>query len=128
VPNTAVESKTKVPRAVVSVVHWSGKPIGFVIPARWIMPGRLVALFQSVVLLLPGIVAAQVRTPETPPKVPATPAGETPRQQLIQTFEQRSPAVGSPLPELSLLDANGAKFPMSALRGHYSVLVFGCLT
>lgn len=35
---------------------------------------------------------------------------------------------GSPLPEVQLSDANGKAFSLKELQGHYSVLVFGCLT
>ena len=35
---------------------------------------------------------------------------------------------GSPLPEVQLYDANGKAFSLKELQGHYSVLVFGCLT
>ena len=38
------------------------------------------------------------------------------------------PAVGSVLPDVTVYDEDGKEFSTKALRGHYSVLVFGCLT
>ena len=36
--------------------------------------------------------------------------------------------VGSMLPNATLYDADGEKFELGSLRGHYAVIVFGCLT
>jgi len=36
--------------------------------------------------------------------------------------------IGSPLPEVTIVDAEGKKFETASLKGAYSVLVFGCLT
>ena len=36
--------------------------------------------------------------------------------------------IGSPLPDISIFDADGNAFEMSSLRGKHTVLVFGCLT
>ena len=38
------------------------------------------------------------------------------------------PEVGSMLPDVSVFDDDGNAFSTKSLRGHYSVLVFGCLT
>ena len=38
------------------------------------------------------------------------------------------PKVGTTLPEVAVFDEQGREFSTRALRGHYSVLVFGCLT
>lgn len=38
------------------------------------------------------------------------------------------PAVGTPLPEVTVFDHQGNRFSTEQLRDHYSVLVFGCLT
>lgn len=38
------------------------------------------------------------------------------------------PAVGAALPEVTLRDDRGEEFSTAKLRGHYTVLVFGCLT
>ena len=40
----------------------------------------------------------------------------------------RVPKVGTQLPGVQLFDDQGKPFKLSSLRGHYSVLVFGCLT
>jgi cytochrome oxidase Cu insertion factor (SCO1/SenC/PrrC family) len=39
-----------------------------------------------------------------------------------------SPAVGEPFPDLTVYTADGKEFKTSSLRGHYTVLAFGCLT
>lgn len=36
--------------------------------------------------------------------------------------------IRDPLPEATGYDANGNEFHLTSLRGHYSVIVFGCLT
>ena len=43
-------------------------------------------------------------------------------------FEQRSPDVGQPLPDLTVFAADGKKVSLRSLRGSHTVLVFGCLT
>ena len=42
--------------------------------------------------------------------------------------EHRLPEVGAPLPDVVVFDEHGNEFSTRRLRGHYSVLVFGCLT
>lgn len=39
-----------------------------------------------------------------------------------------APKIGDSLPEVSAFDADGKEFNLSSLKGHYTVLVFGCLT
>jgi cytochrome oxidase Cu insertion factor (SCO1/SenC/PrrC family) len=41
---------------------------------------------------------------------------------------KQSPTVGDPLPDLTVYTADGKEFKTSSLRGHYTVLDFGCLT
>ena len=36
--------------------------------------------------------------------------------------------VGSPMPEVTVVDEQGAPFHTASLKGKYSVVVFGCLT
>lgn len=36
--------------------------------------------------------------------------------------------IGDSLPNLTAYDADGNPFKLSRLKGHYSVIVFGCLT
>lgn len=38
------------------------------------------------------------------------------------------PVVGDPLPELTVYTPDGKEFKTAGLRGHYTVLTFGCLT
>jgi len=38
------------------------------------------------------------------------------------------PVVGDPLPELTVYTPDGKEFKTAELRGHYTVLTFGCLT
>lgn len=58
---------------------------------------------------------------------PEKKAAPSPREQVDRRFAS-GPAVGDPLPDVSVYDADGKPFETSQLRGHYSVLVFGCLT
>jgi len=53
---------------------------------------------------------------------------ETPRDRVVRIFDEVSPALGEPLPDVTIYDARGAQFALRDLRGHYSVLLFGCLT
>ena len=41
---------------------------------------------------------------------------------------QQEPRLGWKLKNVSAFDSDGKEFQLSALRGKYSVLVFGCLT
>ncbi len=52
-------------------------------------------------------------------------------QNLIEReaeFLTTRPLVGEPLPDVAIYTAEGAPFKTSSLRGHYTVLTFGCLT
>jgi cytochrome oxidase Cu insertion factor (SCO1/SenC/PrrC family) len=42
-------------------------------------------------------------------------------------FIKKSPTIGEPLPDLTVYTADGKEFKTSSLRGHYTVLDFGCL-
>ncbi len=50
------------------------------------------------------------------------------RRAAEHDFQNRSPRVGDPVPNLTAYDAQGKPFPLSKLKGSYTVLVFGCLT
>ena len=52
----------------------------------------------------------------------------SPRERLAKMFERSSPPLNSPLPDITVFDADGHPFELSTLEGHYSVIVFGCLT
>lgn len=43
-------------------------------------------------------------------------------------FVKEKPTLGDPLPDLTVYDPDGKEFKLSSLRGHYTVLTFGCLT
>ena len=50
------------------------------------------------------------------------------RQAMQQRFDRAAPEVGAAFPDLRAYDAQGKEFSFNTLRGHYTVLVFGCLT
>ena len=64
-----------------------------------------------VVALLPAVVFAQQR-----------------KKASEEDFVKEKPAVGDPFPDLVVYDPSGKEVKTSGLRGHYSVLTFGCLT
>jgi len=43
-------------------------------------------------------------------------------------FVKEKPAVGDTIPDLTVYDPSGKEVKTSDLRGHYTVLTFGCLT
>jgi len=43
-------------------------------------------------------------------------------------FVKKSPSIGEPLPSLTVFTGDGKEFKTESLRGHYTVLAFGCLT
>jgi hypothetical protein len=45
-----------------------------------------------------------------------------------EEFLKTRPLVGDPLPDVMVYRADGQPLRTSDLRGHYSVLTFGCLT
>ena len=48
---------------------------------------------------------------------------------LQERFEAAAPDVGQPVPDISVYSASGEKVRFRDLvEGHYSVVVFGCLT
>ena len=55
------------------------------------------------------------------------PAG-SPQRALEGTFSRTAPEPGDPLPDITLLDAEGRPFHLRSLKENYTVLVFGCLT
>lgn len=57
----------------------------------------------------------------------ATPAGDPPRAGSGQ-FERKAPRPGTPLPDVTLYDAEGRPVRLTDLGGQYMVLIFGCLT
>lgn len=45
-----------------------------------------------------------------------------------EDFVKEKPAVGDPFPDLVVYDPDGKEVKTASLRGHYTVLTFGCLT
>ena len=45
-----------------------------------------------------------------------------------EDFVQEKPRIGDLLPALSVYTPDGKEFKTTDLRGHYTVLTFGCLT
>ena len=43
-------------------------------------------------------------------------------------FEQNAPQIGATVPDLTVYDADGKEFRLHTIKGHYTVLVLGCLT
>jgi cytochrome oxidase Cu insertion factor (SCO1/SenC/PrrC family) len=41
---------------------------------------------------------------------------------------KQSPTIGEAFPDLTVYTADGKEFKTSSLRGHYTVIDFGCLT
>jgi len=44
------------------------------------------------------------------------------------TLERAGLKVGQQMPDVTVYDENGEKFPLSRAKGKHAVLVFGCLT
>lgn len=45
-----------------------------------------------------------------------------------EDFVKEKPAVGEKLPDVTVYAPDGKEVKTSSLRGHYTVLTFGCLT
>jgi cytochrome oxidase Cu insertion factor (SCO1/SenC/PrrC family) len=45
-----------------------------------------------------------------------------------EDFAKAKPAVGETIPDVTVYDPSGKEVKTSALRGHYTVLTFCCLT
>jgi cytochrome oxidase Cu insertion factor (SCO1/SenC/PrrC family) len=43
-------------------------------------------------------------------------------------FTRQRPAISDALPDVTVYDVEGREVKTSSLRGHYTVLTFGCLT
>ena len=73
-------------------------------------------------------VAQQTEGSETARRPNAKPGVESPKERVNRKFESTAPGIGEPLPDVTVLDADGREFSLRSLRGKYTVLVFGCLT
>ncbi|MCP4782894.1 MAG: hypothetical protein GY903_04390 [Fuerstiella sp.] len=58
---------------------------------------------------------------------PALP-GERGGERVRRIFDETSPNLNSPLPDVTCYDAEGNEFKLRSLKGHHTVLLFGCLT
>jgi hypothetical protein len=70
-------------------------------------------------VLFPGVWLGLLALPAMAPAQPRRSEAE---------FVRDKPAIGDLLPALTVYDAQGKELKTSSLRGHYSVLTFGCLT
>ena len=59
---------------------------------------------------------------------PPAQKGSSAKQEVDRGFDRVAPAIGQPLGDISAYDAEGKQIRLSSLKGHYTVLVFGCLT
>lgn len=50
------------------------------------------------------------------------------KEQREEEFVKGKPAVGDALPDVTVYSPDGKEVKTSSLRGHYTVLTFGCLT
>jgi cytochrome oxidase Cu insertion factor (SCO1/SenC/PrrC family) len=50
------------------------------------------------------------------------------REKKDEEFLKEKPVVGDQLPDLTVYTPDGKEFKTADLRGHYTVLTFGCLT
>ncbi len=50
------------------------------------------------------------------------------REKKDEEFLKEKPVVGEMFPQMSIYSADGKEFKTSDLRGHYTVITFGCLT
>ncbi len=60
---------------------------------------------------------------------PAAQSRSAGREKATRRFDAAAPAVGEPMPEVTLHSADGGAVRLGdLLEGHYTVLVLGCLT
>jgi cytochrome oxidase Cu insertion factor (SCO1/SenC/PrrC family) len=61
--------------------------------------------------------------------IAGTPAAVLAQQKKSEEdFVKEKPAIGDALPDVTVYSPDGKEFKTSELRGHYTVLTFGCLT
>ena len=56
------------------------------------------------------------------------PSASAQKMQTDKEFLESKPTLGDTIPELTVYDSAGKEVKTSSLRGHYTVLIFGCLT
>jgi len=91
------------------------------------MRKSIVGLALSVGLIGTSILMAQA--PDRATNRGDAPSGMRSAMSMLQRqFDQRAPAIGSELPDLSVSDGDGNPLKVRDLRGKFTVIVFGCLT
>ena len=70
-------------------------------------------------LMLAGLVVALAA---------AAAPGQGKREHKEEAFLKGKPAIGDTLPDLTVYTPDGKEVKTCDLRGHYTVLTFGCLT
>ena len=95
---------------------------------RWLSSTLLIAM----ALAQAGDVFAQRPSLQRPSL--QRPSQQRPSQQRPEgrasgsTLERSGLTVGQQMPDVTIYDESGEKFPLSRTKGKYAVLVFGCLT
>ncbi len=54
--------------------------------------------------------------------------GERGGERVRRIFDETAPKIGALLPDVTCYDADGKEFKLRSLKGHHTVLLFGCLT
>ena len=87
--------------------------------------GRVNAMSR---LLMSAALSLLVLLPWNQPAAAQQRASFSGRQAMQQRFDRAAPELGSVFPDLRAYDESGKEISLQALRGNYTVLVFGCLT
>lgn len=53
---------------------------------------------------------------------------DSPRGRVMRGFTENALKIGEALPDVGVFDSAGRAIRLRALKGHYTVLVLGCLT
>ena len=92
------------------------------------MPRFCYALALATSLVMVDLSLAQTRRGEPQANGSPEKKAESPRERVDNDFDRSAPKIGELLPDVAAYHADGNTFPLRSLKGHYSVLVFGCLT
>jgi len=104
------------------------------VSGEMLMRRSYLATYLSVVILLAGTCCLSAQESKRPESRDRGASGRSANRansamsMLQRQFEQRSPALGSQLPDVSVFDDEGKPLHVRDLRGKYTVIVFGCLT
>lgn len=83
---------------------------------------------RCILRLTMGVLLSSAVLADEPTDSQKDPKRETPRRRVVRIFNETSPPVGQPLPDLPCFTEDGTAFKLGNLRGRYTVLMFGCLT